>query len=92
MTVSTPIVKENSDLCTGCGLCVSDCLPKAMKIIGAAAQSGDGCFFCGHCVSICPEGAVSLEGEKDCTCLSIGYPDVSYQRTAPRKEADIRWL
>ena len=26
------------------------------------------------------------------SCLVIGYPDVKYQRTAPRKKADIEWI
>ncbi len=35
-----------------------------------------------------------LEVEKDkeiVTCMVIGYPDVSYKRTVPRKAADISW-
>ena len=28
--------------------------------------------------------------EKD--CLPLGYPDVQYQRSAPRKTAQIRWI
>jgi nitroreductase/NAD-dependent dihydropyrimidine dehydrogenase PreA subunit len=31
------------------------------------------------------------EGKKIVTCMVIGYPDVEYSRTAPRKEADISW-
>lgn len=26
------------------------------------------------------------------TCMVIGYPDVTYKRTVPRKKADINWL
>lgn len=26
------------------------------------------------------------------SCLVVGYPDVKYQRTAPRKEANINWI
>ena len=25
------------------------------------------------------------------TCLAVGYPDVQYIRTVPRKKADIEW-
>lgn len=25
------------------------------------------------------------------TCLAIGYPDVHYMRTVPRKKANIEW-
>lgn len=31
------------------------------------------------------------DSEELISCLVIGYPDVRYQRTAPRKEADIKW-
>ncbi|KZL91502.1 nitroreductase family protein [Clostridium magnum] len=31
------------------------------------------------------------EGKKIVTCMVIGYPDVKYFRTVPRKEADIIW-
>lgn len=36
-----------------------------------------------------------LQIERDKTvacCLSIGYPNVSYKRTAPRKPANIKWI
>ncbi|SHH81232.1 nitroreductase family protein [Clostridium grantii] len=31
------------------------------------------------------------EGNEIVTCMVIGYPDVKYKRTTPRKEADISW-
>ncbi|WP_461206679.1 nitroreductase family protein [Clostridium sp. DL1XJH146] len=31
------------------------------------------------------------EGKEIVTCMVIGYPDVNYKRTVPRKEADISW-
>ena len=31
------------------------------------------------------------EGEHVVTCMVIGYPDVDYKRTVPRKAADITW-
>lgn len=31
------------------------------------------------------------EGKEIVTCMVIGYPDVKYKRTVPRKEADISW-
>ena len=27
-----------------------------------------------------------------CVCMLVGYPAVAYQRTAPRKEADVKWF
>lgn len=32
------------------------------------------------------------EGKQVVTCMVIGYPDVKYFRTVPRKEASISWL
>ncbi|WP_432400422.1 nitroreductase family protein [Wukongibacter sp. M2B1] len=31
------------------------------------------------------------KNEKIMQCIAIGYPDVKYQRTAPKKKADIQW-
>jgi len=31
------------------------------------------------------------EGKKIATCMILGYPDVKYFRTVPRKESDITW-
>ena len=31
------------------------------------------------------------EGKQIITCMAIGYPNVEYSRTVPRKEADIQW-
>ncbi|MDF2678190.1 MAG: nitroreductase [Bacillota bacterium] len=47
---------------------------------------GLGTFFSGFLVSLGVK-----EGHKIATCMVIGYPDVKYKRTAPRKKADIIW-
>jgi len=31
------------------------------------------------------------KGQEVVACLVIGYPGVTYQRTVPRKEADVVW-
>ena len=31
------------------------------------------------------------KNEKIVQCIALGYPDVKYQRTTPRKKADIKW-
>ena len=32
------------------------------------------------------------DGKKLISCLVIGYPNVKYKRTVPRKEADVTWM
>ena len=32
------------------------------------------------------------EGENIVTCMVMGYPGVKYQRTTPRKEAEVKWM
>ena len=34
---------------------------------------------------------LDMENKKVQICMLIGYPDVAYKRTAPRREADVRW-
>lgn len=33
-----------------------------------------------------------LKRNTTCACMLIGYPDVTYQRTAPRKKVNVEWL
>jgi nitroreductase/NAD-dependent dihydropyrimidine dehydrogenase PreA subunit len=59
---------------------------------------GLGTFFSGFLVRAAANGNKEVsdflgvkEGHKIATCMVIGYPDVKYLRTAPRKKADIIW-
>jgi len=58
---------------------------------------GLGTLFCGFLVRAAQNNKKIMdflgvkEGKKIVTCMVIGYPDVKYFRTAPRKEADISW-
>lgn len=33
-----------------------------------------------------------LKRNVTCACMLIGYPDISYKRTAPRKNINVEWL
>ena len=48
--------------CTGCGLCISDCLRQVIELQnGIAVMANNNCFKCGHCLAICPAHAVKAE-------------------------------
>ena len=53
----------NSELCTGCGLCIEVC-PSNTIIIkdNKAVVTGLESLNCGHCAAICPTGAVTVSG------------------------------
>jgi nitroreductase len=58
---------------------------------------GLGTFFSGF-FAMAAEGDKKIadligleEGKKIVTCMVIGYPNVKYQRTVPRKDADVIW-
>jgi len=47
--------------CTGCGLCVPECIYNAIKLEGDVARIDfDLCTLCGACVDVCPVGAIEL--------------------------------
>ncbi len=58
---------------------------------------GLGTLFCGFFVKAAQESKkikdfIGLkEGKQIVTCMVIGYPNVKYVRTVPRKESDISW-
>lgn len=59
---------------------------------------GLGTFFSGFLLVACQDNKEILDflGIRDSkeiiSCLVIGYPDVKYQRTVPRKKADVKWI
>lgn len=58
---------------------------------------GLGTFFSGFFVMASQKSKTIMDlleikdGKQIVTCMVIGYPDVKYSRTVPRKEADISW-
>ena len=41
----------DEEKCIGCGLCVKDCFPKDIEMIGGKAHINNvTCFKCGHCM------------------------------------------
>lgn len=50
------------DLCTACGLCVTQCPTAAVKFVDKlpAIVQPDSCTYCGLCEDLCPTNAVSL--------------------------------
>lgn len=55
------MIKIN-DNCTGCGLCIDDCISKAISMKGGRAQVEHSCIKCGHCYAICPVEAPKITG------------------------------
>lgn len=63
-----------------------------------AENQGLGVLYSGFFALACKlskklrQGLGLEKGEKVVTAMVLGYPGVSYQRTAPRKEAKVKWL
>lgn len=59
--------------CTGCGLCVSDCVAKNLYLIdGRAAYKSSVCMECGHCFAICPAEAIDMPEYDTVDCRELG--------------------
>ena len=54
------VIRIETEICTGCGLCVNDCIRDAIVWQEGKAIAGTvECNACGHCYAICPSGAVT---------------------------------
>ncbi|MGV8074929.1 MAG: DUF362 domain-containing protein [Syntrophobacteraceae bacterium] len=59
--VSNYYAAVNSDLCTGCEVCLDRCQMEAISIVDeVAAINRDRCIGCGVCVPACPTGAMEF--------------------------------
>ena len=59
-------VSVNSEKCSGCGLCLADCVRHVLEIQnGKANVINSSCLKCGHCLAVCPESAITLTGCND---------------------------
>jgi NAD-dependent dihydropyrimidine dehydrogenase PreA subunit len=52
--------KVNSDICTGCGICIDNCPMEAIELVnGVAFIDGKKCNNCHQCENDCPVEAIS---------------------------------
>lgn len=68
----------------------------AANIENMAVAKGAGALYSGYLqnlirVSPALQKWLSVEDKPVSCCMLLGYPDVTYKRTAPRKKADILW-
>lgn len=65
-------ISINSEMCTGCSLCVNDCPGGCIKLTGSKAEfKAEKCMECGHCFAICPVGAVSMNNYDTSNCAEV---------------------
>jgi len=56
------VIRVIEELCTGCGLCVSECPQDTIRLaFGRAWIDQRRCTSCYTCVEICPQGAIREE-------------------------------
>lgn len=82
------VLGESSALSAGLAACSMELMAQAKGI--GVLYSG----FLQGIINTSPEAKtfLGLDGKKTlCACMLLGYPDVQYYRTAPRKPAEVQW-
>lgn len=62
------MISIDEDRCTGCGMCVTDCVSGVLSIKDGKASVSGSCMQCGHCIAICPHAAPLIANYSD-TCV-----------------------
>jgi len=75
---------------------VVDAALAAQNMELAAVSQGLGVFYNGYLVGVtnaipAASAMLDLQGKQLVVCMMIGYPNVKYQRSAPRRKADVVW-
>lgn len=66
--VSNYYAQIDSELCSGCEICIPRCQLNAIKIVDDIATIDLGrCFGCGNCVTKCPENAIVMKKKEKIT-------------------------
>ena len=84
--------------CSGCGLCVRECVNDVLTLDPASKHpvvkpgGEDRCIHCAHCLMACPSGAFSLDGIDPDSCPAPGrnMPDFDSLLTLVRNRRSIR--
>lgn len=82
------VLGESSALSAGLAACSMELMAQAKGI--GVLYSG----FLQGIINISPKAKAFLgldEKKTLCACMLLGYPDVQYRRTAPRKPAEVQW-
>lgn len=56
-------INVKTDICVGCGACLSQCPFGAIEMKDDVAVIGDKCTLCGTCVDVCPVSAIEMTKE-----------------------------
>jgi len=90
--------RVDEELCTRCGLCVSDCPSKIISLEGDVVpgireEREGACIHCQHCLAICPEGAVTIDGFDPAESLPLAettFPSLDQMDVFVRGRRSVR--
>lgn len=83
-------VQFNSEVCTGCGLCVPVCPNDIFLLVGKKAELQVGaCMACGHCQAACPVDAIRVAGVDNSLGLATIEEKVGTNRSDIVEVADL---
>ena len=84
------VIRIDSALCTGCGLCVDACHEGAIGLVAGKARlmRDDCCDGLGDCLPACPAGAISFE-EREAAAFDRTAVEAARRASAPGAASEL---
>ncbi len=92
LSQAMPRLSVNTESCTQCGLCETECPVDGIDIQSEPVRIQSPCIYCLHCASICPTCSIEADWEPVVRMAPANYARYTEALNEAKKRGEFRWL